>query len=151
MGSEAEGDLLAQTMWAVLVVCTLVQLAVARPQAQGTAASQRPAALSLYCNVTGPCTPCKAEGGSEPGCRWTGHRQPIGCVAEAAGRPLHSGEVERAVAKDVTLAEGSALQSFQSCSARKRKATLATFELWIAGVGALSATVLLVRRRALAR
>ena len=41
-------------MWAGLTLLTLAQLALARPQAQDwSATTQKPAPLSLYCNVTG--------------------------------------------------------------------------------------------------
>ena len=95
--------------------------------------------------------PCAAPPLSDLGCN-LGSRQPVSCIAGAPGRPLHGGEAELRSAKDAALEEGSTVQSFQSCAVRgRRPTTLATFELWVAGVGAVSAAVLLVRRRALAR
>ena len=68
---------------------------------------------------------------------------------QVSSAPLQAGALPCAARP---LSDLGTVQSFQSCAVRgRRPTTLATFELWVAGVGAVSATVLLVRRRALAR
>ena len=67
-----------------------------------------------------------------------------------AGQAHPSSEVERPVAKESELTLGDEVLLYQSCLAGKRRSTtLAVFELWVAGVGAVSAAVVVVRRRAL--